>query len=92
MDDSAIAAHSAEDLQLILCFFSAFAKAYLALGLSLNIKTTQVLHQPPPNQPSTHPVTKVDNTYLQNVDHFPYLGSLLSSAANIDSEINHRLS
>lgn len=34
----------------------------------------------------------MDNTPLEIVDHFPYLGSLLSSKADIDSEINHRLS
>ncbi|KAF7646107.1 hypothetical protein LDENG_00193520 [Lucifuga dentata] len=79
MDSNAIAAHSA------------FAKAYLALGLSLNIKKTQVLHQPPPNQLSIQPTIKVNNITLQNVDHFPYLGSLLFTAANINSEINHRL-
>ena len=88
-DDNAIAAHSAEDLQGIL---NAFAKAYRALGLAMNIKKTQVLHQPPPNQPSTPPIINVDNTTLVNVDHFPYLGSFLSSKADIDSEVNHRLS
>ena len=40
VDDNAIAAHSAEDLQGIL---NAFAKAYRALGQALNMKKTQVL-------------------------------------------------
>jgi hypothetical protein len=73
VDDNVIAAHSAEDLQGTL---NVFAKAYRALGLTLNIKKTQVLY----------PIS------LENVDHFPYLGSLLSSKADIDSEVNHRLS
>lgn len=51
-DDNAIVAHSAEDLQGIL---TAFTKAYQALGLALNLRKTQVLHQPPPNQPPTPP-------------------------------------
>ncbi len=88
-DDNVIAAHSAEDLQGIL---NAFAKAYRALGLKLNIKKTQVLHQSPPNQLAIQPNIKVDNTTLEYVDHFPYLGSILSSKADIDSEVNHRLS
>ncbi|XP_026084958.1 uncharacterized protein LOC113060279 [Carassius auratus] len=88
-DDNAIASHSPEDLQDIL---NAFAKAYRALGLVLNIKKTQVLYQPPPNQPSLQPIMKVDNTTLESVDHFPYLGSILSSKADIDCEVNHRLS
>jgi len=88
-DDNAIAAHSPEDLQGIL---NAFANAYRALGLALNIKKTKVLYQPPPNQQSQQPVIKVDNTTLENVDHFTYLGSILSSKADIDCEVKHRLS
>ncbi|KAL7373710.1 hypothetical protein ABVT39_013196 [Epinephelus coioides] len=41
VDDNAIAAHTSEDLQDIL---NAFAKACRALGLTLNIKKTQVLY------------------------------------------------
>ncbi|CAM4604130.1 unnamed protein product [Leuciscus chuanchicus] len=82
-DDNVITAHSTEDLQVIL---HAFAKAYRALGLKLNIKKTQVLYQSHANQPATQPTIKVDNTTLENVDYFPYLSSLLSSKADIDSE------
>ncbi len=89
MDDNVIAAHSAEDFQGIL---NAFAKAYKALGLKLNIKKTQVLHQSPPYQLAIQPNIKVDNTTVEYVDYFPYLGSILSSKADIDSEVNHRLS
>ncbi len=88
-DDNVITVHSAEDLQGIL---NAFAKAYRALGEKLNIKKTKVLHQCPPYQPAIQPNIKVDNTTLEYVDHFPYLGSILSSKADIDSEVNHRLS
>ncbi len=88
-DDIVIAAHSAEDLQGIR---NAFAKAYRALGLKLNIKNTKVLHQCPPYQLAIQPNIKVDNTTLEYVDHFPYLGSIISSKADIDSEVNHRLS
>ncbi len=45
-DDNFIAAHSAEVLQGIL---NAFARAYRALGLKLNVKKMPVLHQSPPN-------------------------------------------
>ena len=87
-DDNAIVALSEEDLQ---CTLTAFAKAYKQLGLAINIKKTQILHQPPPNS-STPPNISIDNTRLENVDHFPYLGSLLSSKATIDEEVHHRLS
>ena len=70
---------------------TAFAKAYKQLGLAINLKKTQILHQPPPN--SNTPLNiSIDNTRLKNVDHFPYLGSLLSSKSTIDKEVPHRLS
>lgn len=87
-DDNAIVALSEEDLQ---CTLTAFAKAYKQLGLAINLKKTQILHQPPPNS-NTPPNISIDNTRLKNVDHFPYLGSLLSSKATIDEEVHHRLS
>ncbi|KAJ3584268.1 hypothetical protein NHX12_014764 [Muraenolepis orangiensis] len=90
-DDNALVALSEEDLQGIL---SAFAKAYKQLGLAINIKKTQILHQPPPNSSTSvlPPNISIDNIRLENVDYFPYLGSLLSSKAVIDDEIHHRLS
>lgn len=33
-----------------------------------------------------------DNTVLEDVDHFPYLGSLQSSKATAGDKIHHRLS
>ncbi len=52
---------------------------------------TQVLHQSPPYQLAIQPNKKVDITTLEYVDHFPYLGSILSSKADIDSKVNHHL-
>ncbi len=78
-DDNVIAAHSAKDLQGIL---NAFAKANRALGLKLNIKKTQFLHQSPPYELAIQPSIKVDNTTLEYVDHLPYLDSILSSKAD----------
>lgn len=51
-----------------------FTKTYRALGLDLNTKKTQVLHQLPPNQPITE-----DNTTVENVHHFLYLPSFFRS-------------
>ena len=68
---------------------NAFARAYKLLGLMLNIKKTQVLHQPPPDTLAPLPKITIANEGLENVDHFPYLGSYLSSKADIDSEIQY---
>lgn len=45
-DDNALVALSEGDLQ---CILTAFAKACKQLGLAVNVKKTQILHQPPPN-------------------------------------------
>lgn len=65
-----------------------FAKAYRALGLAPDIKKTQVLYQPPTNQPLIQPTIKVDSTTMENVDHFPDICSL----PEIDLVVNQRMS
>lgn len=79
------------DLQ---CILTAFAKSYKQLGLAINVKKTQIHHQPPPNSSTSFlpPNISTDNNWLENVDHFPYVGSSLSSNAATDYEIHHRLS
>ncbi|XP_076041829.1 uncharacterized protein LOC143025712 [Oratosquilla oratoria] len=88
-DDNIIAALSEEDLQRIL---NAFNKVYISLGLTINSKKTQILYQPSPNDPTRRePSIKLGETTLENVDHFPYLGSHLSSNLDLNDEIQHRL-
>ena len=87
-DDNALVAHSEADLQSIL---DAFARAYWLLGLDLNIKKTQVLHQPAPGTHPQPPTIHVDGNTLENVDQFAYLGSLLSTRPTIDAEVHHRI-
>ena len=57
-DDNAIVAHTEEDLQATL---NAFARAYKLLGLTLNIKKTQVLHQPPTDTLAPPPTITIAN-------------------------------
>jgi hypothetical protein len=90
-DDNAIVAHSEEDLQKAV---DAFQYAYSSLGLRLNSKKTQILYQPSPDIPKhsiCQPSITADGELLDNVEHFSYLGSTLSSNANIDREIEKRL-
>ncbi len=87
-DDNALVALSEADLQSIM---DAFARAYQLLGLDINIKKTQILYQPAPDTHPKVPAIHVDNNTLENVDHFMYLGSLLSTRSDIDAEIHHRI-
>ena len=74
---------------------TAFNLAYMKLGLSVNTKKTQVIYQPPPAAANlsnlSQPSIVLGETVLENVDHFPYLGSHLSSSVDLDDEIQHRL-
>ncbi|KAL7834458.1 hypothetical protein SRHO_G00287050 [Serrasalmus rhombeus] len=90
-DDNALVALSEENLQSTL---SVFVKAYKQLGLAINIRKTQVLYQPPPKSgwPVLAPNIVINNIRLENVDQFQYLGSFLPSKADIDDEIDFRLS
>lgn len=53
------------------------------IGLAINIKKNQVIHQPPPNCSAPFLLTtiSIDNTMKKKVDHFPCVGSLKSSEA-----------
>lgn len=79
-----------EDLQAAM---NAFSYAYNALGLTLNAQKTKVLFQPSPY--STHdqylPEITAGGQCLDTVAHFTYLGSRLSSKADLDVEIQARL-
>ena len=88
-DDNAILANTKEDLQNTM---DAFNAAYTQLGLKLNIKKTQVLHQTRLGDSDPQPVIiTVDGQALDNVESYTYLGSCLSSGATIDAEIERRI-
>ena len=87
-DDNCVCATSERQLQAIL---DAFTLAYESLGLSVNVKKTEVLFQPAPGQhPSPSPMS-ISGSTLKNVQTFPYLGSVLSTKADIEAETLHRL-
>ena len=87
-DDNCVCATSECQLQAIL---DAFTLAYESLGLPVNGKKTEVLFQPAPGQhPSPSPMS-INGSTLKNVQTFPYLGSVLSTKADIEAETLHRL-
>ena len=87
-DDLTIAANTISDLQSIV---DGFTQAYKAFGLTINVSKTQILSQPQPANSPTEQIF-IEGTPLVRVDCFKYLGSYLSSAADIDHEVKSRIS
>ena len=88
-DDCALAAHSIDDAKVIT---NCFAKAAARFGLSINIKKTEVVRQACIGRYQASTKLNIGNETLEYVDKFCYLGSMISSDATLDDEINHRLS
>jgi len=66
--------------------FNRFRDAAIRFGLTISLKKTEVLLQPVDRLTSTSPVVMAGETALPVVQRFCYLGSMLSSDANIDEE------
>ena len=86
-DDSALVAHSAEEMQKIV---DAFSNASKKFGLKINIKKTEVLYQPNCTR-TREDYIMVDGNKLNSVLEFTYLGSTISSNGCIDDEIQRRM-
>ena len=86
-DDSALVAHSAEEMQKIV---DAFSNASKKFGLKINIKKTEVLYQPNSTRTREEDIM-VDGNKLNSVMEFTYLGSTISSDGCIDDEIQRRM-
>ena len=89
-DDCALVSHSMEELQAIV---DSFSKACKSFGLTISIKKTEVVYQPPPNTPANDPCTiTVDDTPLKVSNNFCYLGSTITNKSTLDDEIKIRIS
>ena len=63
-----------------------------SLGLTINVKKTEVMFQPIPNHPAAEPDITLNGSRLNSVNHFTYLGSTVSSTNSLDKEIEKRIS
>ena len=82
-------AHTEKALQHIVNRFSDAAKSF---GLAINLKKTEVLYQPPPRvEYSPHNIS-IDGTNLNAVEHFTYLGSVISNDATVSKDLDNHLS
>ena len=88
-DDCALLAHTEETLQHIVNRFSDAAKNF---GLTISLKKTQVLYQPPPQEAYKPAHTSTDDTNLKAVKHYTYLGSVISNNATVSKDLVNRLS
>ena len=86
-DDSALVAHSAEEMHNIVDTFSNASKKF---GLKINIKKTEVLYQPNSTRTREEDIM-VDGNKLNSVLELTYLGSTISSDGCIDDEIQRRM-
>ena len=87
-DDSAPLAHVNEALQYIVNRFSNAAKNF---GLTISLKKPEVV-QPPPRTAYSPPHISIDDTNVNAVDHFTYLGSVVSNDAIVSKNLDNCLS
>ncbi|XP_030835970.1 uncharacterized protein LOC115921853 [Strongylocentrotus purpuratus] len=86
-DDSALVAHTPEQMQHVIDVFSSASKKF---GLQINIKKTEVLFQRGTDHREGEEIL-VDGRALNQVDEFTYLGSTISKDIRIDSELVKRM-
>nr|VZI37502.1 unnamed protein product [Spirometra erinaceieuropaei] len=89
VDDCAHSATTEGDMQRSMNLFFAACENF---GLIINAEKTAVMHQPPPNTAHNAPQICVNETRLQAVVNFKYLGSTLSRSTKIDYEGTCRIS
>ena len=88
-DNCALLAHMEEALQHIVNRFSDAAKNF---GLTISLRRTEVLYQPPPHEAYNPPHISIDGTNLNTVEHFTNLGIVISSDATVSKDLDNRLS
>ena len=87
-DDCVLNAGSEKDMQDSVDKFSTTCSNF---DLTISIKKTEVLYQPPPGKFVSEPNITVHGSRLNIVQRFTYLGSTLSQNATIDDEVDIRI-
>nr|VZI49689.1 unnamed protein product [Spirometra erinaceieuropaei] len=90
-DDCVLNTTSEEEMQRSMDLLSAACENF---GLVINTQKTVVMHQPPPNTatPRNAPQISVNETQLQVMENFPYVGSTLFRSTNVNDEVASRIS
>ena len=87
-DDRALLTHKKEALQHSVNRFSIAAQNS---SFTISLKKTEVLYQPPPRVAYSPPHVGIDGTNLNAVEHFTYLGSVISINATVSKDLDTRL-
>ncbi|XP_068720805.1 uncharacterized protein [Montipora capricornis] len=82
--DAALTSHSDEGFQHLVDKLSHACKEF---GLTISLRKTNILAQ----GAESSPVITIDNTELEVVDTFTYLGPTVSSSTSLDAEISCRI-
>ena len=69
-----------------------FSDAAKNFSLTISLKKTEVLYQPSPRVAYSPPHIRIDGTKLNAVEHFTYLGSIISNDATVSKDLDNRLS
>ena len=83
-DDAALTSHSQEGLQRLVDKLSHTCKEF---ELTISLKKTNMMAQ----DAESPPVITIENTQLEVVNSFTYLGSTVSDMLNLDTEISSRI-
>ena len=83
-DDAVLTSHSQEGLQRLVDKLSHACKEF---GLTISPKKTNIMAQ----DAESPPVITIENTQLEVVNSFTYLGSTVSDTLNLDTEISSRI-
>ena len=89
VDDCAVLAHTEKALQHIVNRFSDAAKNF---DLTISLKKTEVLYQPLPCVSYSPLHISINGTNLNAMEHFTYLGSVISNDATVSKDLDNRLS
>lgn len=87
-DDNASPAHTPMELQLSV---NLFKNAYERFGLTINTQKTKVLAQPVPGTSFQDFNITISDISLEQVDHFSYLGSILSARCTSEKDVENRI-
>ena len=83
-DNTDFVSHSEVDLQTIL---DRLAAASASFGLSINVRKTEVLHQPASGTPYTVPTILLYGTPFNVTTTFKYLGCTIANDCSLDKEL-----